>query len=94
MLRRSVGEWMNGRAHHSLYWSFQRTTQPSGTLGGGGPAGASKSAMAMMDEGCRRGVTVRIVGVGLRDRPEMGRESAGRVGGSWSWGQVVVGCGS
>ena len=36
-----------GVAHHSLYWSFHFASQPSGTLGGGGPAGASKPSMAM-----------------------------------------------
>lgn len=33
--------------HHSLYCSFHLTIHPSGTLGGGGPAGASKLSMAM-----------------------------------------------
>lgn len=38
-----------GQAHHSLYWSFHLATQPSGTLGGGGPGGASKSAIEVVD---------------------------------------------
>ena len=33
------------RPHHSLYWSFQSAFHPSGTLGGGGPEGGTKSAM-------------------------------------------------
>lgn len=31
--------------YHSLYWSFHTAFQPSGTLGGGGPVGAAKSAI-------------------------------------------------
>ena len=34
-----------GGPYHSWYWAFQRAFQPSGTLGGGGPAGGAKSAI-------------------------------------------------
>lgn len=34
-------------AYHSLYCSFHLATQPSGTFGGGGPGGASKSAIVV-----------------------------------------------
>lgn len=44
-LSRVVGLGSDCVTYHSLYWSFQRAIQPSGTLGGGGPDGASKSAM-------------------------------------------------
>lgn len=48
-------------AHHSLYWSFHRATQPSGTLGGGGPDGASKSAIPCLMDNLEVEVS-RIVG--------------------------------
>jgi hypothetical protein len=36
--------------HHSLYSAFQIALYPSGTFGGGGPAGGAKSLMMVCDE--------------------------------------------
>lgn len=44
----TTGEERRGegwRTYHSLYSAFQSAFQPSGTLGGGGPDGGTKSAM-------------------------------------------------